>query len=189
MTVSIPTLTTARLMLRPFDPADAAGFAALNADPDVAQFISVDAQPISADDSWRQLAMFIGHWHLRGFGMWAVAELDRPHVLIGRIGAHQPQGWPDIEIGWALSRPHWGRGYATEGASAAMRYAFDVLQRPRIVSLIDPDNTRSRAVAERLGQRRLGDWRLRGRIVDMFGVEAETWRRLTTQSSFERTVP
>ena len=119
--------------------------------------------------------MLLGHWQLRGFGMWAVAERERPELLIGRLGPHQPEGWPDFEIGWAIARAHWGRGYATEGAAAAVRYAFEVLGRPRIVSLIDPANTRSAAVALRLGERRVGDWMLRGHRVDVYGLERASW--------------
>lgn len=176
MTVAIPTLTTDRLVLRPFAATDAPALAALNADPDVARFISADRQPLSAEDSWRQLAFFIGHWQLRGFGMWAVAEQRRPDVLIGRVGCHQPEGWPDFEIGWALASECWGRGYATEGATAAIRYAFQTLERPRVVSLIDPANTRSIAVAERLGERPAGEWNLRGRTVVIYAIDRETWR-------------
>jgi RimJ/RimL family protein N-acetyltransferase len=176
VSVLIPTLTTDRLILRPLAASDATAFAALNADPDVARYISLDGQPLSAADSWRTLAMLIGHWQLRGFGMWAVAEHRQPDVLIGRLGGHQPEDWPDFEIGWALAGGYWGRGYATEGAAAAMRYAFETLLRPHVISLIDPVNARSRAVAERLGERRIGDWNLHGKTVDVFAIDVETWR-------------
>lgn len=176
MTTFIPTLTTDRLVLRPLDRSDAVALAALNADPEVTRFISPDGLPLSPEDSWRQLAMLVGHWQLRGFGMWAVAERERPDVLIGRIGCHQPEGWPDFEVGWALASSCWGRGYATEGAAAAMRYAFEMLERPRVVSLIDPANVRSRAVAERLGEQRVGEWMMRGRSVDLYAIDADAWR-------------
>jgi RimJ/RimL family protein N-acetyltransferase len=146
----------------------------MNADPDVARHLSLSGH-LSAEDSWRQLAMFIGHWELRGFGMWAIAEVDRPDVLVGRVGAHQPEGWPDFEIGWVLARAYWGRGYATEGASAAMRYAFDVLERPRVVSLIHTSNARSRAVAERLGERFAGEWVHGEHRADIYEIDRETW--------------
>src|SRR5262245_13217502 len=176
MSVIIPTLTTDRLLLRPFTAEDAPALAAMNADANVARFISLDGQPLSAEDSWRQLAFLIGHWQLRGFGMWAVAERARPDILIGRLGCHQPEGWPDFEIGWALATKHWGRGYATEGALAAMQYAFETLERPRVVSLLDAANTRSVAVAERLGERPTGEWNLRGRTVVIYGIDRDTWR-------------
>lgn len=175
MSLFIPTLHTARLILRPLVATDVPAFAALNADPEVVRFISPTGQPLSSEDSWRLLAMFIGHWHLRGFGMFAVAEVKDPEKLIGRIGAHQPDGWPDFEIGWALTRESWGHGFATEAVTAAIRYAFEVVKRPRVISLIHPDNARSRAVAERVGQRRIGEWTMRGECLDLYALDRETW--------------
>lgn len=172
---SVPTLTTERLILRPFAPADVPAFIALYADAEVARHLTAGGVPLSPEDAWRQLAMFIGHWELRGFGMWAVAELSQPDVLIGRVGAHQPEGWPDVEIGWALAREHWGRGYATESAVAAMRFAFDTLHLPRVMSLILPPNTRSRAVAQRLGEQHSGEWVHRGQTADVYAIDRPTW--------------
>lgn len=179
--VSVPTLETGRLILRPFTAADAPAYAAMNADPDVARYLG-NGSALSAEDAWRHMAMLIGHWQLRGFGMWAVAELERPELLVGRVGAHQPEGWPEFEIGWALARSYWGRGYATESASAAMRYAFDVLERPRVVSLIHKSNTRSRAVAERLGERLSGEWVSGERRADIYEIDRETWSSVANRA-------
>lgn len=175
----IPTLETERLILRPLRESDTAAYAEMLADPDVAHFLTADQQPLAAQDSWRQVAMLLGHWALRGFGMWAVAERERPDVFLGRLGPYHPEGWPDFEIGWALARPAWGRGYATEGGAAAMRYAFEVLKRPRVISLIDPANTRSIAVAERLGEQRTGaQWDYHGRSLDIFAIGYDEWQAL-----------
>jgi RimJ/RimL family protein N-acetyltransferase len=173
--ILVPSLRTERLVLRPLTAADFPAFAALNADADVARFLSPDGKPLPIEDSWRQLAMLIGHWQLRGFGMWALATREYPDHFIGRVGAHQPEGWPDFEIGWAVARSCWNRGYATEGAGAAIRYAFEVLERPRVVSLIHPENVRSRAVAERVGERRSGAWVLRGQSLDVYSIERDDW--------------
>ena len=176
MATIVPTLRTERLVLRPFAASDVVAYAEMNADAEVARFLSGNGAPLSAEDSWRQLAMFIGHWELRGFGMWAVAEVERPDVLVGRVGAHEPAGWPDVEVGWALARSAWGRGYATEGARAALRYVFDVLKRPRAVSIIRPENLKSRAVADRLGQKLAGEWTHRGQRADLYEIDVATWR-------------
>ena len=175
MTGSVPTLTTERLILRPLVPTDVPAFIALYADAEVARHLTAGGVPLSPEDAWRQLAMFIGHWELRGFGMWAVAERSHPDVLLGRVGAHQPEGWPDVEIGWALAREVWGRGYATESATEAMRFAFEELRLPRVMSLILPPNTRSRAVAERLGERHSGEWVHRGQTADVYSIDRATW--------------
>jgi RimJ/RimL family protein N-acetyltransferase len=176
----IPTIETERLILRPLRESDTDAYAAMMADPEVAYFLTADQKPLSAADSWRQVAMLLGHWALRGFGMWAVAERSDPDRLVGRLGPHQPPGWPDFEIGWGLARSVWGRGYATEGAAAAMEYAFETLRRPRVISLIDPANTRSASVARRLGERPSGaSWNFHGRRLDVYAIAREEWEALT----------
>ncbi len=180
MAETVPTITTERLVLRPLAASDVAAYADMHADEEVARYLTSNGAALSAEDAWRQLAMFIGHWELRGFGMWAIAELERPDVLIGRVGAHEPEGWPDVEIGWVLARSAWGRGYATEAARAALRYVFEVLNRPRAVSLIHPDNVRSRAVAARLGQRYAGEWTFGTQRADLYEIDVATWRANAT---------
>lgn len=153
-----PVIETQRLRLRELREADAAAYVQMCADPEVMRYVSGD--PLSADDAWRQLAMLVGHWTLRGFGMWAVETRDGEFV--GRVGLHFPLGWPEREIGWALARPCWGRGYAFEAAAAARDHAFRDLGWQRLVSYIHPENARSIRLAERLGGRRTGEIDLRG---------------------------
>jgi RimJ/RimL family protein N-acetyltransferase len=145
----IPELSTTRLRLRGFRQSDFEAYATIMADPDVARFLGVGGA-LSRDDAWRQMAMILGHWVLRGFGLWAVEEKATGHLL-GRIGCHYPEGFPGFEIGYTIARDAWGRGYAREGAAAALAYARDVLHQTDIVSVIRPDNTRSIRVAESLG--------------------------------------
>jgi RimJ/RimL family protein N-acetyltransferase len=171
----VPTLATPRLVLRPLAEADAPEYAAMYADPEVARHITPDGAPLSSEDAWRHMAMLVGHWQLRGFGMWAVAERAAPARLIGRVGCHEPAGWPGFEVGWALARPWWGRGYATEAAAAAVRHAFETLARPRVISLVAPENVASAAVARRLGARRTGEQLVRGRGVDVWAIERDEW--------------
>ena len=171
----IPVIETARLILRPLRESDTGAYADMMADPEVARFLTADQKPLSKSDSWRQVAMLLGHWELRGFGMWAVAERKRPDFFVGRLGPYQPAGWPDLEVGWGLARSVWGRGYATEGAAAAMRYAFEVLDPPRVISLIDPLNVRSAAVARRLGELPVSKWVYHGRELDVYAIERDQW--------------
>ena len=67
---------------------------------------------------------------------------------------HDLDGPLETEIGWTLARRHWGHGYATEAARAALAFGFDSLALPEIVSFTVPGNTRSRALMERLGMTR-----------------------------------
>lgn len=165
------TLETARLILRPFQDSDFASYAKMCADREVMQYVG-DGGVLSREDAWRQMAMLSGHWVLRGFGMWAVAE-RATGAFVGRVGLHFPEGWPGREIGWALTRPHWGKGYALEAAAASLAFAFDTLGWPRAISLIDPRNHRSIRLAERLGERYERDVDVRGHRVALYSIERE----------------
>lgn len=145
----IPSLTTPRLRLRPFREADLDGYAAMCADEEVMRHIGAGG-PVGADVAWRQMALFLGAWALRGHGMWALEERDSKR-LIGRVGFLDPPGWPGCELGWLLARDAWGHGYAFEAARAARNYGRDALGLSELISLIRPDNTRSIALAQRLG--------------------------------------
>ena len=103
-----------------------------------------EGRPLSRSDAWRQMAMILGHWRLRGYGLWAVEE-RATGTLVGRIGFFEPEGWPDFELGWMLGRHAWGKGYATEGARRALAYAFTELGRDHLISLIRPATTRRSA--------------------------------------------
>jgi RimJ/RimL family protein N-acetyltransferase len=142
-------LTTPRLRLRQFAPADHAPYAAMCADREVMRFIGTGA-PMSSDDAWRGIAAMLGHWVLLGYGMWAVESRDGGE-LIGRVGFIDPPGWPGFELGWLLARPHWGHGYAREAATAALDVAWRTLERERVISLIRPANERSIRLARSLG--------------------------------------
>lgn len=145
----IPRLITDHLLLRAFEARDFEAYAAMMADPEVTRYLG-NGHPLGRADAWRQVALFIGHWELRGFGLWAVEDRSSG-AFAGRIGCFEPEGWPGFEIGYTLARPFWGRGYATEGARAALRYARDVLGKERVISLIRPGNAASARVAEHLG--------------------------------------
>ena len=105
---------------------------------------------------------------------------EKGFAFVGQVGPWRPEGWPDLEVGWTLRSEFWGRGYATEAARAAVRYAFEELRAPRVISLITPANVRSIAVAERLGERLDGEISLPhlppDRPVLQYAVERSEWR-------------
>ena len=142
------SLRTERLILRPFREEDVEDYAAMCSDPEVMRFLG--GKSWTRMDAWRHIATVLGHWQLRGFGLWAVDEVETGD-FVGRVGFIQPEGWPGFEIGWTLARSYWGRGYATEAAHRALEYAFAELGRVHVISLIHPKNEASLAVAERLG--------------------------------------
>jgi RimJ/RimL family protein N-acetyltransferase len=119
------------------------------ADPVVMRYLGT-GQTLGTWASWHACSAMLGHWLLRGYGQW-VAEERATGITLGRIGLFNPDGWPGVEVGWALAAEHQGKGYATEGGAAALGYAFDVVGAERVVSLIHPDNVASIRVAEKLG--------------------------------------
>ncbi len=145
------TYATERLVLRAFRQTDLDAYATMCGDPEVMRYIG-DGHTLSRDEAWRNMALIIGHWHLRGFGLWAVEE-RRSGAFVGRVGCWQPEGWPGLEVGWALDRAFWGKGYATEAALHAIDFAFNHLGQDRVISLIQPGNSNSVAVALRLGMK------------------------------------
>lgn len=164
-------LETERLLLRPFRPADIDPYAEMCADSEVMEFLNATGSPISRADAWRQLAMYLGHWELRGFGTWAVEERGTG-AFVGRVGLHFPEGWPDRELGWTIARKFWGRGYASEAARAAIAHAFGTLGWTHLVSLIHPNNHRSARLAERLGYHVHGAAEVVGLRLTMYRLEA-----------------
>jgi RimJ/RimL family protein N-acetyltransferase len=148
---SVPSLETERLVLRDFRATDVDElFAMADGDEVIAPFMTYNVAPLH-EACWRSVALWIGHWALRGYGMWAVEE-KASGAFIGRIGLWEPEGWPGTEVGWMLGRAWWGRGYATEAARASLDWGFEQLPVDEVVSLIQPDNAASIAVAEKLGE-------------------------------------
>lgn len=143
------TLNTERLILRPWKPSDYAPFADMNADPEVMEFFPKTLTP---KESNAYAEKFAKHIEENGWGLWAVTAPEAE--FIGFIGL-TPVGFeapftPATEVGWRLARPFWGKGYATEGAKAAMEYGFSQLGLQEIVSFTTVENARSQKVMEKL---------------------------------------
>src|ERR1700731_1405449 len=166
--ISIPTLETKRLLLRQFLQSDFDALARLSADPEVMKYLG-DGKPKGRAEAWLMMASYLGHWELRGFGLWAVEERATGE-FIGRIGLLNPEGWPGLEVAWTLVRERWGNGFATEGAKAALEYAFSVLKLDHIISLIHPDNAVSVRVALRLCEKRERQVKLMGVMRSVYGI-------------------
>ena len=165
-----PSLTTERLLLRMLQDSDFEQYAAIHTDAEVTKFTT--RTHLSRMDAWRHLAMIVGHWHLRGFGMWGVFEKSTG-ALVGRVGFHQPDGWPDFELGWTIGRNWWGKGYAPEAARRCVEFAFREMNRDHLISLIDPLNTASIRVAERIGETVQGEHQLDEHKLLVYGIARE----------------
>ncbi|HEY4581462.1 MAG TPA: GNAT family N-acetyltransferase [Lysobacter sp.] len=141
-----PTLETGRLLLRPWRPDDFPRYAEMFAAPET-HFIG---GPLVRGDAWRRFLQMPGAWALQGFAMFAIEEKSSG-LFMGQAGPWQPAGWPGTEVGYALHRDAWGKGYATEACAAAMDWAFDTLGWTDIIHSIDVANVASQNVARRLG--------------------------------------
>jgi RimJ/RimL family protein N-acetyltransferase len=169
-------IETSRLALRLPRLDDLDPWAAMMADEETARFIG-GVMPREA--TWRALMTMIGAWHATGFAMFSVCEKGSDR-WVGRVGPWMPEGWPGTEVGWAILRDCWGRGYATESAIAATDWAFDRLGWSDVIHCIDPANTSSQAVARKLGSRNRGPGRLpppfQDAPVDIWGQTRDEWR-------------
>jgi RimJ/RimL family protein N-acetyltransferase len=145
------TVDTPRLRLQLPSAADAQAFLDIHQDPEVLKYVVLGAASTGLTAAWRNIATIVGHWHMRGYGQWAVVERDSG-LVVGRVGLWNPEGWPGIELGWVIHREHWGRGFATEAALAALAWAWTHVDVDEIISMIQPDNVRSLRVAAKLGQ-------------------------------------
>ncbi len=151
--IDIPQLRTRRLRLTALREDHFAAYARMLGDPSSTRHVG-DGNPLDRLNAWRSMAMLLGHWMLRGYGMWAVESLDDGR-FIGRVGLLKPEGWPDLELGWMIAPESRGQGYAAESAVAALDWAWRTLRAPRVVSLIRPADAASERLAARLGGERV----------------------------------
>ena len=139
--------STENLLLRPWTAGDFEFYASFFSDESTAQYYG---GAMSRSQSWRHLASVIGHWDLRGFGVWAV-ERSANHELIGCAGYWEPDGWPATELAfWFLKEAYESR-LAMEAVQAVRNRSTDYPDISRIVSYITPENVQARELIEEAG--------------------------------------
>ncbi|WP_299408630.1 GNAT family N-acetyltransferase [uncultured Roseobacter sp.] len=142
-----PMLTTQRLVLRGPERSDLPEFTRFMTS---APSMAAQGETVTAEQAWFGFLTGIGHWHWHGFGFFTVVEKQTGHP-VGRVGLIKHSGWPDVELAWHLFEDAEGKGFATEAAMAVKKWACEDLGFDRLYSYIDAQNTRSKAVAKRLG--------------------------------------
>lgn len=145
--MTIPTLQTGRLTLRGPEAGDFAMYRDFYTDAEASHFYGGPLEPAVA---WRKLACDIGHWALRGFGMWTIVERDTG-AGVGGCGIVWPEGWPRHELTWWIVPAARRRGYALEASRAAVDWACDDLGWHFVETHMNDENSAARALAERLG--------------------------------------
>ena len=161
-------LETERLRFRMLRESDFPTYEKWCANIEVMRYLG--GKTLDRVSAWRHLAFLIGHWALRGYGYYAVEEKASAN-FIGRVGFTNQIGWPGFELGWTIAPEYQGRGYATEAARMLLRYAFEELDQPHVISLIHADNTPSRKVAEKLGERIEGETVVLDMPVLIYGID------------------
>ncbi|MDQ3819667.1 MAG: GNAT family N-acetyltransferase [Acidobacteriota bacterium] len=151
MVLGIPEIETERLHLRAFTPGDLDDLCLVFGDADVMKYIS-GGKPRSREDTETGLLRTIEGFKKRGFGLWAVVAKNGEN-FIGYCGLTYLEDTSEVEVAYGLAKSQWGKGFATEAASASLRYGFEEMKLDRIVAVVDRQNISSRRVLEKLGMR------------------------------------
>ena len=159
-------IVTERLTLRPLSTADVDFWVRLHADPEVNRFVS----SYTAEQAATRLRTIEESWATRGYGLCAV-ELTATGEPIGRCGLNWWEQFGETELGWTLAREHWGKGYATEAARAALDWGFEELELPQITAMIHHGNDASVSVARRLGFAPLREDEVLGRPCAVYALD------------------
>jgi len=145
--MSILDLETDRLKFRLVDESDFELFKTLFSNKDASRFIGGTCNP---EEAWRILALYVGHYHLKGYSYFAVIEKETD-FMIGCVGLWKSKAWPEHELGYWLLPEMQGKGYASEASLALKNYALNVLKFKSLVSYIHPENSASIKVAKKVG--------------------------------------
>ena len=147
MISTIPQLTSPRLLLRAPKEEDFSTYMAFYADADTSHFYG---GPMTSSNAWKQLAMEVGHWTLKGYGMWSIETLSC-REMVGGCGFWWPSGWPRPELTWWLVKSAQGKGLATEASISAINFAYQKLEWHSVETHLDDDNEAARKLVSRLG--------------------------------------
>lgn len=181
----VPVLETERLVLRGFQPSDTEPFIAAMAKDEFASTITREMRALTREEAWRNLSVVNGSWSLSGFGNWVVT-LKETGEPIGRLGPFCPPGWPGFEVGWAIFPEFQRKGYAAEGATAALIWCHEALGKDTIIHCILKGNKGSEGLAASLGSEHVRDWEppWGGDV----GVWETRWDRFTQSRPYQRHV-
>ena len=168
----MPTVETERLLLRPLGPEDLHDHhAVVGSDPHV----TWDGKTRTLEETRAYLEAHRQHWDEHGFGMWAAIERTSG-AFLGHAGLQCLEGTDDVQVGYYLGHAAWGRGVATEAATAAVRYGFEVLGLPHIVAVVRPENLPSQKVLAKIGMRQTAIEPHYGFTVQVWGIDAKEYR-------------
>jgi RimJ/RimL family protein N-acetyltransferase len=167
-------LETARLRLRMFHPDDLEELSAITRDPEVMRHIGAGS-PLTREETEFNMTRIIETFRRRGFGRWAVVKKETG-ALAGYCGLSFGDEAVGMELAYLFARSEWGKGLATESASACLRYGFERLGLDSIAALTRPENMRSRRVMERLNMRYMRASHYYGYSCVCYLITRDEWR-------------
>jgi RimJ/RimL family protein N-acetyltransferase len=173
----VTTIETPRLLLRPWQTDDLAELTRLLADPEVTRYLVLN-EAFTLHDLAEVSARTLEQWNHNGFGPWVAIEKATGR-WVGRIGLNEIHDGPysdKFEVGWELHQEFWGRGLATEGGRAAMRYGFEVVGLSRIMSASMATNVASRRVMDKCGLRFQGELHLPNTVMAWYAIDRAQWQ-------------
>jgi RimJ/RimL family protein N-acetyltransferase len=174
---NVPVIETERLLLRGWRDGDVEDYARICSDREVMRHMWGGVPQPDALVA-REVDELVEHWERLGFGHWAVEE-RATGLMVGRTGIKRHDDWEldpeNTEVGWLFARSRWGRGYATEAALAAVRFAFEEVCRPEVISIAAVGNAASRRVMEKAGLSMRGVRHWRGMDVAWYAIERGKW--------------
>ena len=147
--LDIPTIKSPRFNLRPFNLDDVDPLFQILGVPGVLSYFP-NPDPPEKVRVRKLIEGQIEHWQDHGFGWWVV-ELRSDRKLIGWSGLQYLPETDEIEIGYLLAKPHWGKGLATETAKIGLEFGFETLELMEIIGIVHPENIPSQRVLEKIG--------------------------------------
>jgi len=173
----VPEILTERLHLRAWNPERTAVLAELQADADLMRYIGTGG--IGAEQTAEQVAGWMEQWRTNGHSVWAACDRTTGRC-IGRVGVSRYPEVDDAEVGWLFGRPWQGRGLATEGARASLRFVFETVGLDRVISICRPENVASERIMRKLGmvyEREDVHWTL-GFPLRIYAIARARWESL-----------
>ena len=167
--MEMPSITTSRLILRPFTQADVAAMHQILSATGVLRYFP-NSQPPSPERVRHMIANLLNHWDQYGYGLWAI-ESRLTGKLMGRSGLQYLLETDEVEVDFILGREFWGQGFATEAGQAALRHGFETLDISTIVGIVHVGNKASQRVLEKLGMRRMAKAGYFGMDCYRYGIE------------------
>jgi ribosomal-protein-alanine N-acetyltransferase len=163
------TLTSERLCLRPFSPADVPALYAILNEPGILEYYPPTTTPMDEERVGRIIQKQIIHWQTYGYGWWAVTAAEGG-VLLGWCGLQFLPETAETEVGYLLTHSAWGKGYGSEAAAAAVEAGLGGLPVPEIIGLTHPQNIASQRVLQKAGLVYVGEF-------EYFGMYCKKYAR------------